>query len=606
MSDSDSDRDPVEVLAEEFSQRRRKGEQPTIEDYAKAHPHLAERIRRLFPMLIVMDEVGETELPVPSVRSSQTATFMSSGSQTTAPAKSDKSWGELLRESQNEDYRTTVYRRTVTFYGLSTFIYVVFTAIIYSGGNPFLKPESIGWPGLIIFTVITGYTIFFLYYCIRYPQLPLVRLRRLEWFALFLAMVFLAYLQWCVVTPRKEFEGPNHAMAYVTLCNFGHCFGWFVGVVTYGLLVPNPWWRMAVASAIAFVIAASVAPFAAILNVSIRDHLLYLTSWSVSSSAIASALAIFSSFKISSLQSEVYEAKKLGPYQLKKQLGRGGMGEVYLAEHRLLKRPCAVKIIRPERADEGDLLSRFEREVQVTAQLTHPNTVEIFDYGRSEDGTFYYVMEYLDGINLDDLVSEHGPMPAARAVHFAKQLCGALREAHGNGLVHRDIKPSNVIVCQQGGIYDVVKLLDFGLVGTMQTNPEATKLTGDGMALGTPQFMSPEQVRGSGTVDARSDIYSLGGLMYFLLTGRTPFEADSGYAMALAHIEQPVPSMRSICPDIPEDVEAIVELCLAKKPEDRFDGVQTLESALKQCDCREYWTTTDATEWWTNQSQSGS
>src|SRR5690606_32548061 len=203
-------------------------------------------------------------------------------------------------------------------------------------------------------------------------------------------------------------------------------------------------------------------------------------------------------------------------YLLKRRLGEGGMGEVYKAEHRLLKRPCVVKLIRAERAGDPRALARFDREVQATAQLKHPNTVEVFDYGRTEDGVFYYVMEYLEGLSLEEIVHRYGPLPPARVVRILRQVCGALREAHGLGLVHRDIKPSNILLCRYGGLDDMAKLLDFGLVQTA-SDPADNRLTQAGGFVGTPDFMSPEQASGAAP-DARSDIYSLGATAFYLLS----------------------------------------------------------------------------------------
>src|SRR5262245_23135373 len=216
------------------------------------------------------------------------------------------------------------------------------------------------------------------------------------------------------------------------------------------------------------------------------------------------------------------------------------MGEVYLAEHVLLRRPCALKLIRPERAGDPRNLARFEREVQAIATLTHPNTVEIYDYGRAQDGTFYYAMEYLPGLTLDELVRHYGPVPAPRAIYLLRQVCGALREAHGAGLIHRDIKPANIIVCSRGGVQDVVKLLDFGLVRVIDSFVRDGGLTQEGAVAGTPEYMSPEQAEGIAGLDGRTDIYSLGAVGYFLLTGSPLFTKVTALQLLFAHIHEQV------------------------------------------------------------------
>src|SRR5262249_18203554 len=210
---------------------------------------------------------------------------------------------------------------------------------------------------------------------------------------------------------------------------------------------------------------------------------------------------------------QVAEARQLGQYHLGRRIGAGGMGEVYLAEHQLLKRPCALKLIRPDSVADPTALARFEREVRLTATLSHPNTVEVYDYGRTEAGVYYYVMEYLPGLSLAELVERHGPLPPGRAVYLLRQVCRSLGEAHAAGLIHRDIKPSNIFVSRRGGVDDVAKLLDFGLALPPAGYGEP-ELSGEGWILGTPQFMSPEQAQGGADLDGRSDIYSLGAVAY--------------------------------------------------------------------------------------------
>jgi len=294
----------------------------------------------------------------------------------------------------------------------------------------------------------------------------------------------------------------------------------------------------------------------------------------------------------------VAEARRLGQYQLKQFLGSGGMGEVYLGEHRLLRRPCAIKLIRPEVAGDPHYLLRFEHEVQATATLTHPNTVQIFDYGHTESGTFYYVMEYLPGLTLDELVRRHGPLTFARAVHILRQLCGSLGEAHGIGLIHRDIKPSNVMVCKRGGAHDVVKVLDFGVVAAPPLSADATKPTRrQGNVAGTPSYMSPEQISGR-ELDTRSDIYSIGCLAYFLLTGQPPFSAPSTVDMAAAHLHQPPPPLMDCGPPVPRKLQAILLRCLAKDPADRFVSAESLEIALAGFPGAAAWTEEEARQWW--------
>jgi serine/threonine-protein kinase len=274
------------------------------------------------------------------------------------------------------------------------------------------------------------------------------------------------------------------------------------------------------------------------------------------------------------------------------------MGEVYLAEHALLRRPCALKLIRPDQSNDAHFLTRFEREVQAMATLTHPNTVRVYDYGLAADGTFYYAMEYLPGLSLQELVTQYGPVEPGRAVHLLRQVCNALREAHAIGLVHRDIKPANILAAQIGGLYDVAKLLDFGLVCGQPLSNDGPSLTINGAIAGTPAFMSPEQAAGTGAFDTRSDIYSLGAVAYFMLTGRPPFIHATSVETMAAHLSEKVESPRQRHPELPTDLEQVILRCLQKESARRFDDVTAVELALASCSCCGSWTSEKAADWW--------
>ena len=288
--------------------------------------------------------------------------------------------------------------------------------------------------------------------------------------------------------------------------------------------------------------------------------------------------------------------EKLGPYVVHRKLGAGGMGEVYLAEHQLMKRLCAIKLINPDQARNRDMRNSFEREAKATAQLTHWNTVEIYDYGTSDDGRFYYVMEYLNGVNLWQFVQKYGPMPPGRVVYVLKQICDALFEAGCAGLVHRDIKPSNVFLTERGHSFDVAKLLDFGLVQPVSKDPVTIKNTSRKLH-GSPSFMCPEQAVGA-TPDNRGDLYSLGAVAYFLLTGRPPFVDDNPIMLIVAHATTPVPTFDEIGATVPEDLANVILTCLERDPADRYASARELRIALEDCDCSHDWTWQNAEEWW--------
>ena len=370
---------------------------------------------------------------------------------------------------------------------------------------------------------------------------------------------------------------------------------WLVVLVGYGALIPNTWRRCAT------VVFSMVGIFIAQLIIQARGvgvswaELPSLMMYPVVWMAVACVVAIFGSYRVSLLERRVQDAERLGQYRLKRHLGSGGMGEVYLAEHVLLKQPFAVKLLSPDRVSDPKILQRFEREVQAMARLEHWNTVEIYDYGHGVDGSFYYVMEYLPGLTLEQLVTQFGPLPPGRAVHFLRQICRALQEAHDMGLMHRDIKPGNIIVCERAGIHDVAKLLDFGLV--KHVGLADPQLTMEGTVAGTPAYMSPEQATGSEHADARTDIYSLGAVAYFLLTGRPPFTNRSATQVMAAHIyEAPVPVIAHR-PEVGAVLDEIVRRCLAKKPADRFSDARALQLVLEQYGGAP-WTPRDAQEWW--------
>jgi eukaryotic-like serine/threonine-protein kinase len=377
--------------------------------------------------------------------------------------------------------------------------------------------------------------------------------------------------------------------------------GFAILVLAYGMFMPNGWKRTA-----AMLVPPTLAPIAAVIFVRLydpfaRDILTPLRLWELSVVMLGAwGIAVYGTWTISNLRSEYRKALRFGQYRLKRRIGRGGMGEVYLAEHRLLKRPCAIKLIRANQVEDAQSLVRFEREVRATAGLSHWNTVEIYDYGHTEDGTFYYVMEYLPGLNLSEMVHRFGPLCPERVVHFLIQTCDALIEAHAAGLIHRDLKPANIFAAHRGGQYDVGKLLDFGLV-VDDVRPEmlvTTDATQVGPFAGSPLYMAPEQASGDLPADPRSDLYSLGATGYCLLTGHPPFEGKSPLRLMIAHARDPVTPPTRWEPCIPRDVEQIILRCLEKNPGRRYASIRDLRQALSRCSVADKWTQDRAAQWW--------
>jgi len=375
---------------------------------------------------------------------------------------------------------------------------------------------------------------------------------------------------------------------------------WLFLMFTYAIFIPNTWQR---ATQVIGGIAALPIGLMVWLYLSHQQVHNALTmkfmGFEILTILTGAGIAVFGTHVINALRTKAFEAQQLGQYKLRRLLGRGGMGEVYLAEHQLLKRECAVKLIRPEQAGDPKALARFEREVRATAKLSHWNSVEVFDYGRTDDGTFYYAMEYLPGMSVAELVDKYGPLPASRVIYLLRQTCDALAEAHALGLIHRDIKPANIFSAQRGGVFDVAKLLDFGLAKPLvRSGLDESQLTQEGAITGPPLFMSPEQAVGETEPDARSDIYSLGAVAYFMLTGRPPFVDDKPLKILFAHARDPVTPPSEVREDVPADLEAIVLRCLEKRPGDRFQSVTALEEALGECESANGWSRGDAHAWW--------
>jgi eukaryotic-like serine/threonine-protein kinase len=319
--------------------------------------------------------------------------------------------------------------------------------------------------------------------------------------------------------------------------------------------------------------------------------------------AIVVTMAAVFSQTVHGLRKAVSDIQRLGQYTLEKKLGEGGMGVVYRASHAMLRRPTAIKLLLPDRAGK-DALTRFEREVRRTAMLTHPNTVTVFDYGRTTDGVFYYAMELLEGASLDELVEVDGPQPEERVIHLLEQAAGSLAEAHDAGLIHRDIKPANILVVDRGGISDLVKVVDFGLVKDVgfKADGGATyepALTMADTITGTPLYIAPEAVTAPETVDARTDLYALGAVGYWLLTGTHVFSGKSVLEVCAHHLHTvPDPPSTRLGAPVSPDLETVLLDCLAKRPEDRPASAHVLFDRLRACAAAGRWTNARAAEWW--------
>ena len=335
----------------------------------------------------------------------------------------------------------------------------------------------------------------------------------------------------------------------------------------------------------------------------VSNSVISLATYFLFTTYLCAGIAYFTSRFVFHVGVRLKKAREIGSYELVSRLGEGGMGEVWVARHRMLARPAAMKLIRPELLgtdwrSRDRAIARFRREAKATALLGSTHTVDIYDFGLTEEGAFFYVMELLDGLSLETLVRRFGPVAPARAVHLLRQVCHSLGEAHASGLIHRDIKPANIFTCRLGPDVDYVKVLDFGLVKrTEQT--ETTQLTGDHGTAGTPAYMAPEMALGQEDVDSRADLYALGCVAYWLLTGETVFTGETPMATLIAHVQsKPVPASQRTEIYIPPALDDLVLACLAKDPGDRPQTADDLDRRLAASIPGSSWRVDDAREWW--------
>jgi len=377
-----------------------------------------------------------------------------------------------------------------------------------------------------------------------------------------------------------------------------------VWIVAFALLVPNTPRRVLVSS----LLAASGAPLAlaisAALNGRVVERPMVYAVYFLTSTYLCAVAAYVVARIINRFNTRLKHAREIGSYELVARIGEGGMGEVWEARHRLLARPAAIKLIRTEalgssRSTRDSVVRRFEREARETAMLGSTHTIDVYDFGITENDDFYYVMELLHGLSLERFVRDFGPMEPARVVYLLRQICHSLSEAHGRGLIHRDIKPANIFMCRLGPDDDFVKVLDFGLVKHFEAPMPGTVVTQEGLTAGTPAYMAPEVALGSATVDGRADLYSLACVAYYLLTGQPVFSGDSDLAIVLAHVKDaPVPPSAKSEVAIPPALDALILELLDKDPARRPATASAVSQRLKQIDVADSWTQESAHAWW--------
>jgi hypothetical protein len=386
--------------------------------------------------------------------------------------------------------------------------------------------------------------------------------------------------------------------------------GFILLMATYSIFIPNSWPR----AALVVIPLALATPLMALTISRTTPEFAAMSGQVFSTRAVVdltiilvlgAVISILGTALITRFRTATIEAREAGLYDLREKIGEGGMGEVWRAEHQTLARPTAIKIIRPSIVDGGSperakvAIRRFEREARATAGLRSPHTVEIYDFGVTGGGDFYYVMEFLEGVDLDTLVKQHGPMTAPRAIHLLRQACSSLADAHSRGLIHRDIKPANIYSCRMGHEHDFIKVLDFGLVKEQRPAQDITQLTVDGLTTGTPAYMAPEMAMQDRPVGPGTDIYSLGCVAYWLLTGKLVFEGETPMAIVVDHVRgTPVPPSERTELAVPAALDAIVLRCLAKDPADRFASMRELSAALASVELDGTWADSEAEQWW--------
>jgi len=444
--------------------------------------------------------------------------------------------------------------------------------------------------------------------------LSLRQLRRLEVaivlaFALWFASDRLYYI-------RRAIAQENAADAVFAI-SFA-VMTYFAVMSAYGFFSPNTWRRALLMTSLIALTPLSVLVIIVVSDSGAAAFLLSTSNAAIEISSMTMMLGIgvmiatWGAHRIHTLRLEVHEAKRLGQYRLSERIGRGGMGEVWKAEHRLLARPAAIKLIKPEMIDAGDpavahdLMRSFEREAQTTASLRSIHTVELYDFGITADSAFYYVMELLDGRDLESLVKQFGPLEPARVVYLLDQVCDSLAEAHDKGLVHRDIKPANIYVCRMGRQADFVKVLDFGLVKVRLRDGDGRSAgESESVIVGTPLYIAPEMIVGT-EVDARADIYSLGCVGYWLLTGRPVFEGNTTAEIVAKHVkEAAVAPTRRVEWEIPAMLEQVILACLEKDPAARPQSADQLARQLRATGLADAWSQDRARAWWEENNAAG-